>query len=202
MIYDINLLPKNNRNTSKKIEQKMIFTGILFVIILVACFYLFPLQQKLFFNKKIQEQNNLIDSYASVQKNYSDLTDRINNINSNMSTLKSIRNDRKDLSALLNDIEKRIPSNTKLNSMQLEDGRLVIEGDTSTFKEIAQFIVNLRSSEEVEEVTFTTATKQEDNTVLATQKLYSFTLNVKYKYSDILKNSQENVQAGIGGGKN
>ena len=71
--------------------------------------------------------------------------------------------------------------------MQLNTGLLTIEGTSLTYKEISQFMVNLRKQEDVLSVTFKDAAAQDEDDESAGQdQPQDFTIYVNLDVTDII----------------
>ena len=192
MVYDINLLPKSKKNASGAFGFWMLFMGILCAAALIVFFFMFPLQQKILLMKKIQKQEEQLASYATVEEEYDALTAAVKDLNRRVTAIDRLRESKLLISIMLNDLEKSIPRNITASSITLEEGMLTIIGEASTYKEMAQFIVNLRALEKVEAVTFTNAIKQTSNSPESAKDKtrYNFTIYVRCAYHDILAEAQ------------
>jgi Tfp pilus assembly protein PilN len=205
MIYDINLVPKNKKNTSGKFNFLIMLIGLFTVVVLTVFFFLFPLQQKLSLMNQIQNCENEITAYSEVQTEYSSLVIAADHLNQILTTLNSLKGSRVKMTALMDDIEGCMPKNATMKSINLEDGLLTIIGSASTYREMAQFIVNLRNIEGVLSVTFTNATVEEDANGSESKQSYSldqhydFTIYVNYDFKNIIAELQQNEQAAIEG---
>lgn len=191
MIYDINLLPNNKRNESNKIGFYMVLIGILCAVVVGIFFYFIPSQKKQALNNEIQAQEEKIASYADVEEEFNTLTDSVNKLNNTITVLEKLKASKTETSTWMNELEQSVPPKAKITSMVSKDGLLTIIGTCSTYREMAQFVVNLRAIEGVESVTFTNAVEQEDSTSEnTTPQNYEFTINVRYTYSDIISDLQ------------
>lgn len=190
MIYDINLVPKNKKNASGKSNFLIVLIGLFTVIILAVFFFLFPLQQKLSLIKQINALENELTAYSEVQTEYSSLVREEDHYNQVLTALDSLKGSRRKVTTLLDEIEGGMPKNAVMKSLNLEDGILTIVSSATSYREMAQFIVKLRSLEGVLDVTFTNATAQEEEYGTAPkqgylmEQPYDFTLYVKYDYTD------------------
>ena len=188
MVYDINLLPKNKNNESGGYVFLMALVGILSASILLVFFFLLPLQNRSNLMNQIKEKEEKLDSYAECDLEYTTVTkqlEKLNHLNTNLERLKA---NKKDIRPLLEAIGASMPEEIVLNDVSYEDGLLTLAGVSDTYNKIAQFMVNLRKLDEVQQVTFTTATKQESG--ISEENNYDFNVYVRYNYADIIAEIQ------------
>ncbi len=204
MMYDINLIPQTKKNASGRINSTMIFIGLFCFVVLAVFFFYFPLQQKLSLNKQIQEKESEISSYANVEQEYITLADQADRLDRTAKALESLKSDRVKLTEVLNKIEKNIPKKVTVNSITLSEGLFTLEASSSTYKEISQFIVNLRGIEGVLSVTFSSAAAQEDSDASSggssansynKEQIHDFTIFVRYDMKDVISELQLNASA-------
>ncbi len=201
MIYDINLVPKNKKNASGKINFLMLLIGLFGLVILAVFFFLFPLQQKLSLMKQIQDKEDELAAYSEVQTEYNTLVSEANKQNQILASLDLLKDSRVKMTTLMDDIEGCMPKNVIVKSIALEDGLITIIGSASTYKEMAQFMVNLRKMNGVIAVTFTNATAEEDanetesNHSYSLDQLYDFTIYVNYDIKNIIAELQQMEEA-------
>ena len=161
MVYDINLLPRGKRNESSKIGIRMLMVGILCAMILIGGFLFYPLRVKVSLMNKLRTQEQDIVNYAAVEEEYNAVSAEVARLNNLQSTLEELRASKKNISPLLDEIEECMPRQITLTSVQAENGLLTINGEAEIYKQIAQFMINLRGMKEAQSVTFTTATVEE-----------------------------------------
>jgi Tfp pilus assembly protein PilN len=203
MIYDINLVPKNKKNATGRSNFLIILIGLFTVVVLAVFFFLFPLQQKLSLMNQIRDRENELEAYSEVQTEYSTLVSEADQLNQILTTLASLKGSRVKMTTLMDDIEGCMPKNITMKSIKLEDGLLTIIGSASTYREISQFIVNLRKMEDVQDVTFTNATVEDDRNGTESyqgynmEQLYDFTIYINYDYKNIIAELQQKEQAAM-----
>ena len=187
MMYDINLIPQTKKNASGRINSTMIFIGLFCFVVLAVFFFYFPLQQKLSLNKQIQAKEEEITIYANVRGEYDTLSAQSDQLKQIALNLEHLREDKLKLTELINHVEESMPKSITANRIQLEEGLLTIEGSSSAYKDIAQFMVKMRQLEGVLSVAFMGATANEDleegdsNANDYKQDLpQSFTMSIRY----------------------
>jgi Tfp pilus assembly protein PilN len=221
MMYDINLIPKARKRVSG--ESIFITFALCLCIIAISTYFGFylPLQQKYSLQKQITTQEMELESYANTQQIYTELSEQVDALNGEDILLNAIKSSDLKMTKLINDISENTPKGITLKSMILGDGKLTLEGLAPSYQEAAQYMVNLRGIENVQEVTILNAVKEENigedasqvngtpDTDVSNKKaakpeeLHSFTLYVSLNMMDILSEfltdqaAAETVEEGV-----
>ncbi|MDF2537650.1 MAG: hypothetical protein K0S76_671 [Herbinix sp.] len=163
MIHDINLIPR----VKKKASGELTFITITLVLglMVLTIFYGFylPMQQKNSLIAQITEQEAELLNYSGTQHLYLDLLNQVQNINNTDEIINTIKASNIEIAKFMRELEVNIPPKVIIKNMSLTDGILNMEGTAPSYKEIAQYIVNLRNMNSVYKVTLMGAKKEEAN---------------------------------------
>ena len=198
MVYDINLVPKNKRNEADRIGFYMVLIGILCAVVLLIFFYINPSQKKLSLVAVIQKKEDTLAEYTKIEEEFTTLTASVYKVNHTITVLKKLQESKTETSKWMDDFEQSMPPKVIITSLVSQDEIFAITGTCSTYREIAQFMVNLRAIDGVASVTLANAAKQEEtiseNTVVSN---YEFLINVKYIQIDIISDLQAEEAAAL-----
>lgn len=188
MVYDINLMPTARRGETSRIGFRMVLLGIAVAAVLVVCFGIYPMQTKIRLLNKLQEQEQELLTYASVETDYIEASAEVSELTGTVQLLKDLHDNKKDINPILDQVEASMPKLVVIKTITIENGLVTIDGSSSNYKEIAQFIVNLRKVEDFKDVIFTSALVQEDSSLEDNKKetRYDFTVFTKYEFMDII----------------
>lgn len=154
MNYDINLLPKSDKELS---GFDMFLTGvIIFAIILAAAyagFYL-PLNNRVRLNNEITNKENELSSLNEQLVEYTDLVNLVSDLEAKINIIKSLQKNYIKTSLILSDIEQSMPVEIILITIDINDIEVKINGHSPNLNLISQFMVNLRNKEHFSDVSF------------------------------------------------
>lgn len=213
-MYDINLIPK----VKKKVSGESIFITTALCLCCFAFmgffgFYL-PIQQKLTLSDQIRAQEDELQSYSDTQDTYTLRVNQLNELKRTDIILNTLKTGKLKMTKIMNDIEMNIPQTIILQSMSFNAGLLTIEGTAPSYQDIAEYIVNLRSMENVLSVTFMNAIKEEtmgqiimeeessEVDTINQEEVHSFTIYVNLFTVDVISDllsQQVADQTGKGG---
>lgn len=194
MLYDINLIPKSKKSISNYLGVISLLIGVVVLSVVFLFGFYLPLQKKNAEIKKIVEMNAELTTYSQVQTTYTNLLNQKSQLVQMESTLESIKGNKTLLTELLKDIENAIPSGITLSSIKMDNGMIMVDGISPSYEVIAQFIVKLRSIEDITDVSFTSASVEESANGLpigldqnSEEEKYSFTVYVNIATTNILQ---------------
>jgi len=198
MIYDINLIPKVKKKASG--EAVFITVSLCFCCTVLLGFFGFymPMQQKLTLEKQIFAQEKELQSYGNSLETYTTLLNRVDEVSQTDLMLNTLKSSALKMTKFMNDIEKNIPQSIVVKRMSLMNGLLEIEGSSPSYQDVAQYIVNIRNIENVLDVTFMSATKDEtmENVTMDTISEEGSS-NVKSDYTKNIKGQVHNFSLNV-----
>ncbi len=184
-MHDINLIPQAKRNAADKINSQMLFIGLFCFVVMAVFFFYFPLQEKLNLEKKIRTMEEEISSYANIQSEYITLTEQADRLERMTQDLESLKKNKVKYTEVMDLIEECLPKRISISGMRLDAGLLTLEGTSLTYREISQFMVNLRKQDNVLSVTFKDAAAQDEESTGQDQP-QDFTIYVNLDVQDII----------------
>jgi Tfp pilus assembly protein PilN len=128
---------------------------------MVFGFYL-PFQSKNSLNRNLEGLQKELDTYSEVYTTYSDLLSQESKLEQDNLMMDNIENGSFSLTGFLKGLEEDIPENVTISSISLDAGLITIQGNTPSYENIAEFIVKLRKLEDVSNITFLNAVKNEE----------------------------------------
>lgn len=186
MMYDINLLPKNERKMSAGMTFLIVFISIAYVAAAVLFGLLLPLKEKENMNSKIKRIKEDIESYDVTEAEYYQLEKTVEEKKREGLALLALRNERLVITALLDNIEVNTPEDIYLENLSIEGGMLNLSGYSPNYEDIAKYIVKLRNMDRVDNTTFTTATLDENDD----KEKYQFNLYCNIDQRDFISELQ------------
>lgn len=181
-MLDINLLPKKEKKISGGTTVIIILISITYVISAGILGFILPLQKKEVINKRISRIKEDIESYNVNEVEYYLLEKTVNDKRHESEVLLELRNNRLDITELLDNIEASMPVEIYFEQLNISGGVLNIEGYSPDYQNIAKFIVKLRSVNNLNNTAFTTASLEKEDG----KELYYFNLYGNLDQMDII----------------
>jgi Tfp pilus assembly protein PilN len=190
MVYDINLLPKNEKKNSGNPKGILIVIGTCSLLAFGILGYYFPASKQRHMENMIKEQEDEIAAYAETEEQYNTLTEQVMDTTLKSTSINSLKSSSLKLTKLLDDIEEYIPKKINVESMSCQDALLTIEALSPSYKEISCFIANVRKIENVQDVKFTSAAREEKNNgkkeIVTNRFTIYLSLNVEDAFSKLI----------------
>lgn len=190
MRNDINLIPKRNNIISAQMMFLVLLVSMGSFILMGYYGLYLPLNEKKELNDKIKQSQEELLLYSDVEETYISLLDQINNLNNINTVFELIKSNSLKMTQIFKDFQKNIPKDIVINKISYTNGELLMEGLSPTYKELAQYIVNLRKLDYVLNVGFTSAeyktpvVDQNNGTVASNgdeDNMYLFNITVSLK---------------------
>ncbi len=191
MINDINLIPKSSKSESKKTILTMAVMYLCFALVVVFLGYFVPLQQRSSIKSKIAQKEEDLKKYANMNETYNNVSDTISELQDQIIYFEALKNSLK-MSKIFDGLEENIPSNVYISDMSMAEGILTLTGVSPSYKEVARYMVKLRGLEYVNDVSFSNAVLEDEETGSnAGKELYDFVINVNLNMPVISLEPQE-----------
>jgi Tfp pilus assembly protein PilN len=184
MIYDINLIPKNDKKKSGSTTPMLITIGICSLLCFGLFGYYLPISEQWRLKSQIKEQEKQITEYVKTDEQFRKLTKQVCDETEKVAMLAALKSNSFKMSKIMDDIQTNIPKNINVNAITYQDGLLTIEAYSPTYKEIAQFIVNARKIENVQNIKFTSASKEDVDQGKKSKEMNRFTIYLNLKMQD------------------
>lgn len=147
-MQDINLLPQSEiveQSKVKAVKVSTIFSAIFLVLVLGVAGYVLYLDNKT--KSEIASLDSQIQSFRNEIVSRSAIEITVRNLDKKQRALKTIFDDQKKYSMLMEELRIRKPAEVVLESADVVDGKININGTANNYIEIANFVNNLLSTE-------------------------------------------------------
>ena len=187
MMLDINLLPKKTKRISSQIVAVLVLIGMIFVVVAGVFGVFIPLQKKNDLNNKISKVKENIEQYNVSDAEYYQLFSLVENKRLEGDALLYLRNNRRDITDFLDNIEATLPEDIYLNTLKISGTSLNIVGSSKDYTNISKFLVKLRTIDNIFNTKFTEATLTE---TVSNDEYYSFNIYGFITHRDIIEELQ------------
>ena len=128
-------------------------------------------------SNKTDEKNNLISEIGSSK--YTGVEDKANSINDAVTTLTSISNEKISTSKLLGGLYGYMTTDVKVTSLVISgDNSMSLDGATASYRQVADFVVALKSNKRISKVTLNSISVSDDGSTSANENV-TFTVTGK-----------------------
>jgi Tfp pilus assembly protein PilN len=188
MIYDINLIPKTKKNTSSNTANISVLIFLLCILVIAVFGFYLPYLKKESLKDQIQDKEDELSSYSGTEDTFLSLMSESVKLNQANTLVEQIKSNKINMTEILSFLNDNTPDDLLVTSFSYETGLITIEGEASTYTEIAQFIVKLRNMNKVTAINFTHAEVEEESDVPDqsnnNKKINKFTLYVRLDVVD------------------
>jgi Tfp pilus assembly protein PilN len=165
-VIDINLLPSAQRR-SAFVFDRIFSIGLMLLAIELLALIAFDVVENMQINRLNSQIADWSQRVATVQaqvKEVDDLRDQVADLRAKADLLERIKQSPLQVAEILTDVGNNTPPGMWYNTMavvhQTDGGTVTLSGDTSTFREVADLMLNLDGSPIFGDASLTTGTQQ------------------------------------------
>lgn len=172
----INLLPPKIKHEQKLNQiSKMVNTGIFALLLMVGLSYSAIYLVDYYISSQMSKNTQLLDQTKFAISKLKPIEDDVNNINSKLGKLDTLKSQRFEWSAVLADLNKSIPQNVQITSLQIDkkNMKFSLGAAAESRSDIVKLQAKLEDLDYFKELSFGSSTYNEKN------NYYTFTMSGK-----------------------
>ncbi len=165
-MIDINLLPSAQRRTAF-VFDRIVSVGLMLLaaeLVALLAFDIFENMQINRLNAQIADWSTRVALVQEQVKEVDDLRDRVADLRAKADLLERIKQSPLQVAEILADVGNNTPRGMWFNTMAVshesDGGTVTLTGDTTTYREVADLMLNLDGSPIFGDATLTTGTQQ------------------------------------------
>ncbi len=162
-MIQINLLPKEERESRSQFPIKKIGFGLAVVGVIVLFGFIYLNNLRIINNLK-DEVSNLErekSRYIKFKKEYDKIENQLKIINKRLSVLKDLEKGKTFVAKILQQVLLSVPNNLWLESLDLNNGKLVFKGESLNNNQITTFVENLNDKKNIQNASLDSISESE-----------------------------------------